>query len=157
MHLESGYPVLNSRRRLPTPVCRRGSLSVPLVMQPEDRDDSVNKLFKRPETEKRILEVADLCKLKCVQGRLPTLADIEVTHPRLNEKVVFSHWLRRQAVRYIRRKQENPFKIRCPTCKQEVDRFDFVQIQGGLMRYFFNISNDDLQSAKSNRLILSSV
>ena len=31
-----------------------------------------------------------------------------------------------------------------PTCNQEVDRFDFVQIQGGLMRYFFNITNDDL-------------
>jgi hypothetical protein len=49
-------------------------------MQPEDADDSVDQLFKKPEMEKRVLEVAYLCKLKCVQDRLPTLADIEVTY-----------------------------------------------------------------------------
>jgi hypothetical protein len=113
-------------------------------MQSKDTNDSVDWLFKKPETEKRILEVAYLCKLKCVQDRLPTLSDIEVVYPRLKEKIVFSRWLRQQAIRYIRRKQQNPFIVKCPTCKQEVDRLDFVQIQGGLMRYFFNIANDDL-------------
>ena len=97
-------------------------------MQPEDAGDSVDELFKKPETEKRILEVAYLCKLKCVQERLPTLADIEVVYPRLKEKIVFSRWLRQQAIRYIRRKQQTPFIVKCPACNQEVDRFDFVQI-----------------------------
>lgn len=105
--------------------------------------DSLDELFKKPEMEKRVLEVAYLCKLKCVQDRLPTLVDIEVTYPRLKEKIVFSRWLKQQAVRYIRLKQQNPFIVKCPTCNQEVDRFDFVQIQGGLMRYFFNITDDD--------------
>jgi hypothetical protein len=106
--------------------------------------DSLDEVFKKPEMEKLILEVAYLCKLKCVQERLPTLADIEVFYPRLKEKIVFSRWLRQQAIRYVQRKQQNPFIVKCPTCNQEVDRFDFVQIQGGLMKYFFNITNDDL-------------
>jgi hypothetical protein len=106
--------------------------------------DSIDELFNRPGTEKLFLEVVHQFKLRCVEDRLPTLADMEVVYPRLNEKIVFSSWLRQQAVRYIRRKQQNPHVIRCPTCKQEVDRLDFIQIQGGVMRYFFNITNDDL-------------
>jgi hypothetical protein len=96
-----------------------------IIMESEDTDDTVDELLKKPETEKMILTVAYLRKLKCVQDRLPTLADMEVVYPRLNEKIVFSRWLRQQAVRYIKRKQENLFIVKCPTCRQEVDRFDF--------------------------------
>jgi hypothetical protein len=109
-----------------------------------DSDDFAKRYFERPEIEKMMIEIAHLAKLKVVEGRLPTLADMEVVYPRLKEKIVFSSWLRQQAVRYIRRRQQNPLIVRCPTCKQEVERFDFVQIQGGVMRYFFNITNDDL-------------
>jgi predicted DNA-binding ribbon-helix-helix protein len=107
-------------------------------------DDFVKRYFERPEIEKMMLEISYFAKLKVMGRRLPTLRDIEVFYPRLKEKIVFSSWLRQQAVRYIRRKQQNPFIVRCPTCKQEVDRFDFVQIQGGLMKCFFNITNDGL-------------
>jgi hypothetical protein len=96
-----------------------------------------------------MLGIVYLAKLKGTASRLPTLADIEVFYPRLKEKIVFSSWLRQQAVRYIGRKQQNPFIIRCPTCNQEVDRFDFVQIQSGVMRYFFNIKNDEVRLTKS--------
>jgi hypothetical protein len=113
-------------------------------MRSEDTDDIIDELFSRPATEKLFLEVAHQFKLRCTEDRLPTLADMEVFYPRLEEKIVFSSWLRQQAVRYIRRKQQNPFIVRCPTCNQEVDRFDFVQIQGGVVKYFFNITNDDL-------------
>jgi hypothetical protein len=104
----------------------------------------VDELFNRPEIEKKMLQLAYLIKLKRTNDRPPTLAHMEVVYPRLNEKIVFSRWLRRVAIQYIERKQENPFVVKCPTCKQEVDRFDFVQIQAGVMRYFFNIRDDAL-------------
>jgi hypothetical protein len=113
-----------------------------IIMRSEDTDDSIDELFNKPETEKLILTVAHLCKLKCVHDRLPTLADMEVVYPRLNEKIVFSKWLRQQATKYVKLKQENPFIVKCPTCKHEVDRFDFARIHGRMMRYFFNITDD---------------
>jgi hypothetical protein len=106
-------------------------------------DDFVKRYFEKPEIEKMMLEIGYLAKLKVMGRRLPTLVDIEVFYPRLKGKIVLSSWLRQQAIRYIRRKQQNPFIVQCPTCKQEVDRLDFVRIQGGLMRYFFNITNDE--------------
>jgi len=112
-------------------------------MQSKDTDD-IDELFKTPEIEKKMLQLAHLLKLKCVQDRLPTLADMEVVYARLNDRIVFSKWLRWVAIQYIKRKQENPFIVKCPTCHQEVDRFDFVKIQGGIMRYFFNITDDNL-------------
>ena len=104
----------------------------------------IDELFKTPEGEKKMLTLTYLIKLKGPQDRLPTLADMEVVYERLNERIVFSKWLRWAAILHAKRKQENPFIVRCLTCKQEVDRFDFVQIQSGVMRYFFNITNDDL-------------
>jgi hypothetical protein len=109
-----------------------------------DDDERVKEFLGGPETEKMMCELVYLAKLKAIEGRLPTLVDMEVVYPRLKEKIVFSRWLRQQATRYIKRKQQNPFIVKCPTCNQEVDRFDFIQIQGGLMKYFFNIANDDL-------------
>ena len=106
-------------------------------------DEVIDEVFNRPETEKLLLEAAHLFKLRSVKERLPTLADMEVVYPRLKEKIVFSRWLRKQATFYVRRKQQNPYVVKCPTCNQEVDRFDFIQIQGGLTRYLFNITDDD--------------
>jgi len=106
-------------------------------------DDLVKRYFEKPEIERMMLDVGYFAKLKVMGRRLPTLADIEVFYPRLKGKIVFSSWLRQQAIRYIQRKQQNPFIVKCLTCKQEVDRLDFVQVQGGLMRYFFNITSND--------------
>ena len=111
----------------------------------KESTDDIDEFFKTPEVEKKILTLTYLIKLKCVQqNRLPTLADMEVVYARLNEKIVFSRWLRRVAVQYAKLKQDNPYIVRCPTCHQEVDRFDFAKIQAGMMRYFFNITEDML-------------
>jgi hypothetical protein len=93
-------------------------------------DEDVKQFLEKPEIEKMMLELVYLAKLERIASRLPTLADMEVFYPRLGEKIVFSSCLRQQAIRYIRRNQQNPFVVRCPTCKQEADRFDFIQIQG---------------------------
>jgi hypothetical protein len=77
-------------------------------MQSDDADDTIDELFNRPETEKTILEVAYLCKLKCAKDRLPTLSDIEVVYPRLKEKIVYSRVLREEAMRHVKRQQVSP-------------------------------------------------
>jgi len=68
------------------------------------------------------------------------LANLEVFYPRLNEKLVYSRWLKEVAIQYIQLNRKNPILLDCVGKKGTTFKLNLSAVQ-----FFFNLSDEEIE------------
>jgi hypothetical protein len=85
------------------------------------------------------------------KGELCTLSDFEIFYTRLKETLVYSRWLREEAIRCIRLNRANPIILDCLGRKGKVFKSDPTQVQSNWIQFFFNIMDDEIEKLRSQK------
>lgn len=112
--------------------------------------DVIKEVLEEPETHRLLIESVHAAKLPG-KDELCTLADLEIFYPRLNESLVYSRWLRDEAIRRIRLNRSHPVMLDCLGRKGKVFKLDLTQVQSNWIQFFFNIKDDEIEKPKSKK------
>jgi hypothetical protein len=107
--------------------------------------DAVEEVMEEPETQRLLIQAVHAANMP--KNEEPcTLLNLEVFYPRLNEKLVYSRWLKEAAIRYIRLNRKNPILLDCVGRKGRKFKLNLNAVQNNWIQFFFNLSDDEIEN-----------
>jgi hypothetical protein len=105
--------------------------------------DSVKEFLAEPETERLMIEAVHAAK-EPKECEPCTLRNLEINYPRLKEEIVYSRWLREEAIRFIRLGRADPIVLDCLNSKGKTFKLNLSAVQTNWIQFFFNITDDEI-------------
>jgi len=107
--------------------------------------DIVKEVMEEPGTQRLLIEAVHAAKMP-KKDEPCTLSNLEVFYPRLNEKLVYSRWLKEAAIRYIRLNRKNPILLDCVGRKGKKFKLNLNAVQNNWIQFFFNLSDEEIDN-----------
>jgi len=107
--------------------------------------DIVKEVMEEPETQRLLIEAVHAASMP-KRDEPCTLSNLEVFYSRLNEKIVYSRWLKEAAIRYIRLNRKNPVILDCVGRKGKTFKLNLNAVQNNWIQFFFNLSDEEIEN-----------
>jgi hypothetical protein len=105
--------------------------------------DTVKEVLAEPDMERLMIEAVHAAK-RPKKGEPCTLRNLEINYPRLKEEIVYSRWLREEAIRYIRLSRTDPIVLDCLGSSGKTFKLNLSAVQTNWIQFFFNITDDEI-------------
>jgi hypothetical protein len=106
--------------------------------------DLVREVMEEPEMQRLLVEAVHAATIP-KKDEPCTLANLEVFYPRLNEKLVYSRWLKEAAIQYIQLNRKNPILLDCVGKKGKTFKLNLSAVQNNWIQFFFNLSDKEIE------------